>query len=182
VAATRARPRIYIGGESEPARALAAARADVWFINRQPLEDVRALIADVQSRPRDRAALRYGLSAFVVARPTESEAWAEYDQLAKLAALDAGMIAKQNARKDPAVVMRQTEAKSARLGTNAGRAGGELRTGHGTDAAVSLGGGGAVHSAVPAVRGRDGAVCGGGDVEGGLRDIPLSGWESSKSA
>ncbi len=63
-AATRSRPRIYIGGESEPARALAAAKADVWFINGQPIEDVAALIADVARRPRNgpAAALRaFGL-------------------------------------------------------------------------------------------------------------------------
>ena len=34
----RARPTIYLGGESEPARALAADHADVWFINGQPLD------------------------------------------------------------------------------------------------------------------------------------------------
>src|SRR5882672_5590433 len=48
----RARPRIYIGGESEPARALAADMGDVWFINGQPIEDVTALINDVARRPR----------------------------------------------------------------------------------------------------------------------------------
>jgi alkanesulfonate monooxygenase SsuD/methylene tetrahydromethanopterin reductase-like flavin-dependent oxidoreductase (luciferase family) len=42
----RARPTIYLGGESEPARALAADHADVWFINGQPLDDVNQLIAD----------------------------------------------------------------------------------------------------------------------------------------
>jgi len=48
----RSRPRIYVGGESEPARVLSAAQADVWFINGQPLNDVAALIADVGGRPR----------------------------------------------------------------------------------------------------------------------------------
>src|SRR5450631_3505418 len=70
----RARPRIYIGGESEPARALAAEMGDVWFINGQPIEDVTALINDVSSRPRSGNPLRFGLSAFVIARPTEAEA------------------------------------------------------------------------------------------------------------
>ncbi len=49
----RARPRIYIGGESEPARALAAEMGDVWFINGQPITDVTALI-----RRRRRTAAR----------------------------------------------------------------------------------------------------------------------------
>ena len=72
----RARPTIYLGVESEPARALAADHADVWFINGQPLDDVNQLIADVSSRPRHGAPLRFGLSAFVIARDTEEEAHA----------------------------------------------------------------------------------------------------------
>ena len=48
----RARPRIYVGGESEPARALVADWGDVWFINGQPLADVKALIDDVGARHR----------------------------------------------------------------------------------------------------------------------------------
>jgi alkanesulfonate monooxygenase len=120
----RARPRLYIGGESEPARALAAAQGDVWFINGQPLEDVQALIADVTRRPRRETPLRYGLSAFVIARPTEAEAIAAYERLLALAALDAPIRAAQALRTDPAVVMKQTMAKSVRLGTNGGTAAG----------------------------------------------------------
>ena len=48
--AWRARPRIYLGGESEPARALAARSADTWFMNAQPLEQVAALIGDLRPR------------------------------------------------------------------------------------------------------------------------------------
>ncbi|MBV8923823.1 MAG: LLM class flavin-dependent oxidoreductase, partial [Bradyrhizobium sp.] len=47
----RQRPTIYVGGESEPARALVADHGDVWFINGQPLDDVARLIADVAARP-----------------------------------------------------------------------------------------------------------------------------------
>ena len=39
----RSRPTIYVGGESEPARALVADHGDVWFINGQPLDDVAGL-------------------------------------------------------------------------------------------------------------------------------------------
>ena len=49
----RPRTLIYAGGESGPARDLAAELADVWFINGQPLAQIRALIADVRARPRD---------------------------------------------------------------------------------------------------------------------------------
>jgi alkanesulfonate monooxygenase len=126
--ATRPRPRIYIGGESEPARALAAARGDVWFINGQPLEDVKALIADLARRPRPGPPLRHGLSAFVIARKTEAEAQAAYDRLAALAELDRPMLAEQAIHTDKAVVMKQTMAKSARVGTNGGTAAGLVGT------------------------------------------------------
>ena len=127
-AATRARPRIYIGGESEPARALAAAQGDVWFINGQPIEDVAALIADVARRPRAGAPLRYGLSAFVIARASEAEAIAAYGRLATLAELDKPTLARQAIHIDPATVMHRTMAKSPRVGTNGGTAAGLVGT------------------------------------------------------
>ena len=120
----RPRPRLYIGGESEPARALSAAQADVWFINGQPLEDVRALIEDVARRPRQGAPLRFGLSAFVIARETAAEAEQAYQRLLALAAEDGEIKAYVKANTDPAVVMRQTMAKSVRVGTNGGTAAG----------------------------------------------------------
>jgi alkanesulfonate monooxygenase len=120
----RPRPRIYVGGESEPARALSAAQADVWFINGQPLEDVTALIQDVARRPRRGEALRYGLSAFVIARETEAEAEQAYQRLLALAAKDSDIKAYVKENTDPAVVMRKTMAKSERVGTNGGTAAG----------------------------------------------------------
>lgn len=120
----RARPRIYLGGESEPARALAADAADVFFINGQPLEDVTAFIADLRRRPRTLAPLSFGLAAFVIARETEREAHEEYQRLAALAARDASVRAAQAARTDPNVVMVKTFAKSERVGTNGGTAAG----------------------------------------------------------
>jgi alkanesulfonate monooxygenase len=120
----RARPTIYLGGESEPARALAADHADVWFINGQPLDDVNQLIADVSSRPRHGAPLRFGLSAFVIARKTDEEAHAAHGRLLDLAAKDAPLRAIQKLNTDPEVVMKQTMAKSLRVGTNGGTAAG----------------------------------------------------------
>jgi alkanesulfonate monooxygenase len=120
----RARPVIYLGGESEPARALAADTADVWFINGQPLADVKRLIADVSSRPRRGAPLRFGLSAFVIARATDDEAGAAYARLLALAAKDAPLRAIQTANTDPDVVMTQTMARTPRVGTNGGTAAG----------------------------------------------------------
>ena len=121
----RPRPLIYVGGESMPARQLVADKGDVWFINGQPLEDVRALIADVSARPRSgNPPLRYGLSAFVIARETEAEAEAVLDHLFALAAKDAPIRAVQQANTDAASVMAQTMRKSARVGSNGGTAAG----------------------------------------------------------
>jgi hypothetical protein len=119
---------LALRGAGASPRALAAAQGDVWFINGQPIEDVKALVADVAARPRRDAALRYGLSAFVIARKTEEEAGAAYDRLARLAALDAPMVAQQAVHTDPNVVMKHTMAKSDRLGTNGGTAAGLVGT------------------------------------------------------
>lgn len=66
----RRRPAIYVGGESDPARSLAADFADVWFVNGQPEENVRRLLADVTTRPRAGGPVRFGLAAFVIGRAT----------------------------------------------------------------------------------------------------------------
>jgi alkanesulfonate monooxygenase len=122
----RPRPMIYVGGESMPARQLVADKGDVWFINGQPLEDVRALIADVSARPRPPGSppLRYGLSAFVIARETQAEAEAVLDHLFELAAKDAPIRAVQHANTDAASVMAQTMRKTPRVGSNGGTAAG----------------------------------------------------------
>jgi alkanesulfonate monooxygenase len=46
----------------------------MFFINGRPLPDTAAAIDDLRSRPRDRGPLRFGSSAFVIARETEAEA------------------------------------------------------------------------------------------------------------
>ncbi|WP_428491158.1 LLM class flavin-dependent oxidoreductase [Rhodopila sp.] len=120
----RARPKIYVGGESEPARALVADHGDVWFINGQPLADVRTLIADVSARPRTGRTLQFGLSAFVIARDTEARAQAALVRLADLAKLDAPIRELQRANTDPASVMARTMSKTPRVGSNGGTAAG----------------------------------------------------------
>ena len=120
----RERPRIYLGGESEPARELAVEHSDVWFINGQPLPAVEGLIADLKSRPRGSKPLRFGLAAFVIARETEAEAQAEHRRLATLAERDKADKAIQKANTDPKVVMFQTIAKNPSVGTNGGTAAG----------------------------------------------------------
>src|SRR6266700_874237 len=96
----RPRPLIYVGGESDPARALVADHGDVWFINGQPLDDVAGLIADVAARPRQSVPLRFGLSAFVIARETDEEAQRAYARLLELSAEDAPIKAIQKANTD----------------------------------------------------------------------------------
>ncbi|MGX9791960.1 LLM class flavin-dependent oxidoreductase [Mycobacterium sp. MMS18-G62] len=59
-------PPVYVGGESEPGRRLAAQHADVFFINGRPLPDTVEVIEDLRARPRDRGPVRFGLSAFVI--------------------------------------------------------------------------------------------------------------------
>ena len=122
----RARPRIYVGGESEPARQLAADKGDFWFINGQPLEDVERLIADVsaRTRPGGHDALRFGLSAFVIARESDEAANAHLTHLFEMAAKDAPLRAQQKANIDPKAVMFQTFAQTPRVGSNGGTAAG----------------------------------------------------------
>ncbi len=68
--------------------------------------------------------LRFGLSAFVIARRTRAEAEAALERLTALAAKDAPLRAIQKANTDPQVVMAQTFAKSPRVGSNGGTAAG----------------------------------------------------------
>ncbi|MGF6753374.1 LLM class flavin-dependent oxidoreductase [Paraburkholderia sp. GAS42] len=122
----RNRPRIYVGGESEPARDLVADKGDVWFINGQPLEDVEKLIADVAARPRPvgHSPLRFGLSAFVIARESDAEAEQHLAHLFSLAAQDTPLRQQQKANIDPKAVMFQTFAQTPRVGSNGGTAAG----------------------------------------------------------
>ena len=71
----RPRPTIYLGGESAPARDLAAAEADVLFLNGQNSDSAVALMEDVRRRDRrDAPPLRFGLAGFVITAPTDAEA------------------------------------------------------------------------------------------------------------
>ena len=111
-------PTVYFGGESEVARELAARAADVFFINGRPLAQTVELIADLRRRPREGAALRFGLSAFVIARPTQREAEAELDRLQTLADVDdrSAVVAGT----DPEAAMHKVNAGVPRVGTNGG--------------------------------------------------------------
>jgi alkanesulfonate monooxygenase len=111
-------PTVYFGGESEPARQLAARAADVFFINGRPLEATAELIADLRRRPRTLAPLRFGLSAFVIARPDEDEARREFERLLSYSAQDDR--ARLIAGTDKDVAMMKVGAGVPRVGTNGG--------------------------------------------------------------
>lgn len=121
----RSRPAIYLGGESEAARALATEHADAFFINGQPLHDVREIIHDLARRPRLDAPLRFGLAGFVIARKTEAEAREALDYALSLAEKDASGHKSVLDGADADAVMFKTFAKHANVvGTNGGTSAG----------------------------------------------------------
>jgi alkanesulfonate monooxygenase len=120
----RDRPLIYGGGESEAARDVLSKTVDTFFINGQPIEDVRAMIADVGNRPRAGTPIGFALSAFVIARETAAAAEAALSDAFALAAKDAPTVAGLRANADPAAVMFKTAASTPRIGTNGGTAAG----------------------------------------------------------
>jgi alkanesulfonate monooxygenase len=122
----RPRPLIYAGGESEPARVLAAQSADVWFLNGQSLPHIEALIADARARPRQGPPLRYGMSAFVIARPTARDAEDAFAYALDLAKNDAPLLQRTLAASDKANVMFQHlgSGETPVVGTNGGTAAG----------------------------------------------------------
>jgi alkanesulfonate monooxygenase len=117
----RGRPRIYVGGESEPARRLVAEQGDVWFINGRSLDDLLPMLADLRARPRGNLApLRFGLSAFVIARETAAEAQEHYRHLLQLAELDASRPRRRPRNTDQEVVMHRRLDQVRSIGTNGG--------------------------------------------------------------
>jgi len=120
----RDRPRIYSGGESEPGRALAANFSDGWFLQGQPVADVKTLIDDMEARPRQAAAMRYLLSSYVIARETDDEAEDVLRDRLKLQEVTRGKT--QNFLRDPAridlkaVAFQRAALRGPVLGTGGG--------------------------------------------------------------
>lgn len=120
----RERPRIYVGGESEPAKDLVANSADTWFLNGQPRHEIERLIGEVRSRPRRGEPVRFGMAAFVIARDTDAEAQDALAYAWELAAKDEPALAHVHGNADPKAVMFQTFQKYPHIGTNGGTAAG----------------------------------------------------------
>ena len=118
-------PPIYLGGASDPAQILVAEQADIYFINGQPIEDVRKVIKQVLSRPRSLPKpVRFGLSAFVIARSTDAEAQAELERLMALQKQEEHLKLSVAKGVDPEAVMFQLFAKNPAVGGNGGTAAG----------------------------------------------------------
>lgn len=113
-------PLVYFGGESPPARELAADAADVFFVNGRPVAETRALIEDLRARPRpaDRPPLRFALSAFVIVRDADAEAADELARLQRLADADDHEIVARGT--DTATAMAKVHAGQRRVGSNGG--------------------------------------------------------------
>ena len=116
-------PPIYVGGESEPGRRLGAKMADIFLINGRPLEQITDIVQHVRTLAAEYGRQpRFGMSAFVICRDTESEARAEFERLVKL---------RQTALTgyDKEVVMIKTGSYETKaLGTNGGTAAGLVGT------------------------------------------------------
>ncbi|WP_341529767.1 LLM class flavin-dependent oxidoreductase [Nostoc sp. UHCC 0302] len=118
-------PPVYLGGASSPAQILAAEQADIYFINGQPIEDVVKVIKQVLSRPRALPKpVRFGLSAFVIARPTDAEAQIELERLMALQKQEEHLKLSVAKGIDPDAVMFQLFAKNPAVGGNGGTAAG----------------------------------------------------------
>ena len=69
-------PQVFQGGNSQAAREMAAKHADVLFINGGSLQEIRAVIEDVEEYADEFGTEppRFAANAFVIQRNTESEA------------------------------------------------------------------------------------------------------------
>lgn len=85
-------PPIYFGGASAAAEAVAARSADVYLMWGEPPAAVAERVEAMRAKAAQaRRVLRFGIRLHVIARDTESEAWAEADRL--LAGIDSATVA-----------------------------------------------------------------------------------------
>lgn len=90
--ATKPRPVIYAGGESEAAKNLIAKTCDAYVMHGDPPERIREKIADMRIR-REKVGLGpmiYGVAGYSIVRNTESEAKAELARITDVKQSKAG--------------------------------------------------------------------------------------------
>lgn len=89
------------------------------------MDDIRRVIKQVLSRSRSLLQpVRFGLSAFVIARPTDAEAQVELDRLMALQQQEEHLRLNVAKGVDPEAVMFQLFAKNPAVGGNGGTAAG----------------------------------------------------------
>ena len=81
--ASRPRPTIYAGGESEAAKELIAQRCDAYLMHGDPPAKIRERIADVSARRQQYGLppMKFGVAGFVIVRDTEEEARDELQRI-----------------------------------------------------------------------------------------------------
>jgi len=113
-------PTIYFGGESDAAIRLAAKAADVFLFNGRSISLAKSLITTVKKEnahyDKD---LKYGMSAFVICRDTDSEAVEELEKLQS-------SLGKSEKLKsvDKDAIHKKTSSRSKGIGSNGGIAAG----------------------------------------------------------
>ncbi|MDA2893243.1 LLM class flavin-dependent oxidoreductase [Mycolicibacterium sp. BiH015] len=121
----RSRPAIYSGGESHQAQQLAADFADLFFLNGQPVNDVANLVNSASAKKRLlHPPLRFGMAAFVIARPTTAEAQDALAYAWRIAERDRAEFNAVYSNADPQSTMWQTMNRTPQIGTNGGTAAG----------------------------------------------------------
>lgn len=90
--ASRPRPTIYAGGESEAAKELIAAKCDAYVMHGDPPERIGEKIADMRAR-RERMGLgpmQYGVAGFTIVRQRDEDARRELERITDVRASAAG--------------------------------------------------------------------------------------------
>ncbi len=102
-------PAIFQGGNSAEAQEMAGKYSDWYFINGAPTERIKQQIAAVNSiaGPLGRT-VKFSVNAFVIARETEEQALAEYNEI--IAAADESAIAQFREKASEAKGMWQSDA------------------------------------------------------------------------
>ncbi len=112
-------PAIYQGGNSAQSQQVAASNSDVYFMNGAPIEELVPQIEAVKKlAAEENRTLQYAVVAYVIARPTEEEAIAEYEAI--LASADEQAIAQFKASKETQGMWKNAKTVSDFVANNEG--------------------------------------------------------------